>query len=600
MFYRPIISFIFLCAPLGAADQWIKVVTPHFELFTTAGEKKGREAILYFEQVRGFFLQASPSKSAPEFPVRIVAFRGDKQYQPYRLNEFAFAYYTRSRERDYIVMEDIVSEHYPAAIHEYMHLIIEHSGLHMPIWLNEGWADLFSTLKPQGKKAVVGDILPGRAQTLVSNKLIGLDVLTAVDHNSPMYNERNKASMFYAESWALTHMLFFSPEFRPNFVKFVATLTSGKSMEESCRTAFGKRLWEVETDLRKYLQGDRFYHMIVDIKLEKSDEEPEVSEASAFESAMLLADLLAINKKVDASRSAYEQLAKNNPDKPEVEESLGYLAWRTNDEEGARRHFARALANGTRNAQMCFQYAMLARRAGTSPKDVLPALQKAVELKPDYVEARLQLGEMLMSQRSYVQAIGQLRQIKSVSAEQAPYYFSALAYSYLQTGELDKAREDAESAKKWAKTPEQKQQADAVLRYLEERKSGGTVAQSSSDQRPLLRRAEPRAEFAVTEQNSIVNRANPFITKEDKMMRVEGLARKLACGGDSVLFYVQVDKTTLIFEIPDPDRVVIKHEGEMKHDFACGQQKGYKVTVDYAALPDAKTGSAGIVRGLEF
>jgi hypothetical protein len=40
--------------------------------------------------------------------------------------------------------------------------------------------------------------------------------------------------------------------------------------------------------------------------------------------------------------------------------------------------------------------------------------------------------------------------------------------------------------------------------------------------------------------------------------------------------------------------------GEVKHDFACGEQNRFKVTVDYAVLPDAKTGSAGIVRGLEF
>ena len=56
----------------------------------------------------------------------------------------------------------------------------------------------------------------------------------------------------------------------------------------------------------------------------------------------------------------------------------------------------------------------------------------------------------------------------------------------------------------------------------------------------------------------------------------------------------------MIFEIPDPDRVLITHSGEMKHDFSCGVQKPYKVSVDYAVLPDPKTGTAGIVRGLEF
>src|ERR1700677_2111789 len=84
---------------LGAPEQRIKLETPHFELYTTAGEKKGREAILYFEQVRSFFVEASQSKRAPGFPVRIVSCRWENQYKPYRMNEGAVAYYTRSRNR---------------------------------------------------------------------------------------------------------------------------------------------------------------------------------------------------------------------------------------------------------------------------------------------------------------------------------------------------------------------------------------------------------------------------------------------------------------------------------------------------------------------
>src|ERR1700729_3133941 len=96
----------------GAPAQWVKVDTPHFQLYTTAGEKKGREAILYFEQVRSFFEQASPGKRE-QAPVKIVAFRSENDYKPYRMNEGSVAYYTHSRNREYIVMEDIAAEHFP-------------------------------------------------------------------------------------------------------------------------------------------------------------------------------------------------------------------------------------------------------------------------------------------------------------------------------------------------------------------------------------------------------------------------------------------------------------------------------------------------------
>lgn len=589
------ILIIFLHDPLSAAGQWVKLTTPNFELYTSAGEKKGREAILYFEQVRSFFQEASASKRASEFPVRIVAFRGEKQYQPYRMNESAFAYFARGRSRDYIVMQDIVSEHYPAAIHEYAHLIIEHAGLNPPPWLNEGLAELYSTLKPVGKKAAVGDVIPGRAQTIFTSKWIGLDLLTSADRQSPLYNERDRAGMFYAESWVLTHMLFFSPNYRPNFPKFIVAASSGKSADDACQSVFNKRLSEVETDLRQYIKGERFYRVLFDIKLEKSAEDPAVSEASAFESGMVLADLLALTHRPKEALSAYQQLAQSNPDQPDVEESLGYLAWQSGDNEGARGHFERALATGTKNARMCYDYAMLSRNGSDAVKNALPAFQKALDLKPDYSEARLQFGLMLVNTRNYEEAIVQLRQVKKVDSEQAQWYFPALAYAYVKTGDKEKARANADAAKKWAKTPQQIEHADALLRLIEPQPSSGKGA-PASEPRPRIQKQEPR-EFTVIEQTPP---ANPFVGKEDKMSRVEGVAQRLDCSGKAARFHVLVGQTPMVFAIPDPDRVLIKHSDEFKHDFGCGVQKPYKVAVDYAVLPDAKTGTAGIVRGLEF
>ena len=467
MLWRYRFIAVILTAPLFGAEQWVKLTTPNFELYTTAGEKKGREAILYFEQVRSFFLQASESKRVSEFPVRIVAFRGEKQYRPYRINEFATAYFTRGRNRDYIVMQDIASEHYPTAIHEYTHLILAHSGVQPPPWLNEGLAELYSTLRPEGKKAAVGDIIPGRAQTLMTSTWIPLDALTSADRHSPLYNERDRAGMFYAESWVLTHMLFFSPNYRPNFPKFIAAASSGKPADDACQSAFGRHLPEVEADLRQYLKGQRFYRAMFDIKLEKSAEDPDVSGASEFESGMVLADVLALTSKTQEALAAYQELAKGNPDKPEVAESLGYMAWQAGDRDAARGQFAAALAAGSRNARMCFDYAMLSRNDADAIKVAIPAFQKALELKPDYAEARLQLGLMLVNTHNYPEAVAQLRQVKKVDPEQAQWYFPALAVAYFKTGEKEKARENAESAKKWAKTPQQVEHAEALLRSLE-------------------------------------------------------------------------------------------------------------------------------------
>ena len=228
---------------------------------------------MYFEQVRSFFLQASPAKHAPEFPVRIVAFRSESQYKPYRINESAVAYYAPGRNRDYIVMQDISSEHYPVAIHEYTHLIVKHVGLKLPLWLNEGWADVYSSLAPKGDKALVGSPLPGHFQTLLTTKWLTLDVLASVDHNSPLYNERNKAGIFYAESWLLVHMLYLSPGYRANFSKLLLAISSGQDMAQACQSVYGKGLKEIASDLDQYSRSKLFYGVVFDVKLEKAAED---------------------------------------------------------------------------------------------------------------------------------------------------------------------------------------------------------------------------------------------------------------------------------------------------------------------------------------
>src|SRR5579863_9039575 len=237
---------------LFPSEQWLRISSSNFELYTTAGEKKGREAVLYFEQVRGLFQRLANSKSAgPATPVRIIAFDSEKQYRPYSVNEFATAFYLGARDRDYIVMKSIAPENYPTAIHEYFHLIVKHSGLVLPMWLNEGLADVYSTLEPHGKHMRMGDVIPGHMQQLRSTDWLTLEALLSIGHDSPYYNERDKASIFYSESWALAHMLFLSDGYRNKFFDFLDLIKAGTPSRVALERAFGKSPDDVIKDLEQ-------------------------------------------------------------------------------------------------------------------------------------------------------------------------------------------------------------------------------------------------------------------------------------------------------------------------------------------------------------
>src|SRR5258708_11791832 len=164
--------WLLLCAGIaGAAEpRWTRIESTIFEILSRVGERSTRETLRHFGQWRPFCVQAWLGGNAKPFPVRIVAFGSKKEYEPYRINEFAAAYYHPGVERDYIVLSEAGSETFPVAVHEYMHLVVRHAELKFPPWMNEGFAELYSTLNPMGDKVLVGSLVEGRRQALRMDK----------------------------------------------------------------------------------------------------------------------------------------------------------------------------------------------------------------------------------------------------------------------------------------------------------------------------------------------------------------------------------------------------------------------------------------------
>src|SRR5580693_6909400 len=199
-----VLAVTLLASSAFAESKWIRINSEHFEMNSTASEGSAKETLRYFEQVRGFFLEIFGDINKKPLPVSIVAFNSEKEYKPYSPNEVAAAYFLSGAERDYIVLGHTGSDDYPAAVHEYVHLLARHAEFNFPLWLNEGVADVYSTLKPQGSKIVVGTPPAGRVELMRQTKWVPLSVILAVDVNSPYYNEKNKAGSLYSEGWALT------------------------------------------------------------------------------------------------------------------------------------------------------------------------------------------------------------------------------------------------------------------------------------------------------------------------------------------------------------------------------------------------------------
>ena len=106
----------------------------------------------------------------------------------------------------------------------------------MPMWLAEGLAEFYGFTQIRESSVETG--IPDREQLdmLRTHKLIPLNVLFTVDHSSSYYNESEKTSIFYAESWLLTHYLMIgNPEAHKLLVKYLQALNQRKNRVKPLR-----------------------------------------------------------------------------------------------------------------------------------------------------------------------------------------------------------------------------------------------------------------------------------------------------------------------------------------------------------------------------
>lgn len=439
--------FTFISSPLHA--EWIKLTTSHFEMYTTNPRAKALEALDRFEQARAFFDDNSKSATVTEEPIRIIAFDSERDFRPYSPNPGAVAFYERGDRRDYIVMRDLGPTAYSVAIHEYTHLYLEHRNLHLPLWLNEGLADVYSTLQIRDGQLIIGAPPPGRLQALTSAPLLELDILTGVDQQSPYYRQPALMRQFYSESWALAHMLLLGEQYRDGFEQLLQLLDTGASTEGSFGVVYGKTLSEVAADLQQYIRAPLPFTSF-DAHVSKR-EIPELSSSADGEVEATLAELLSMQTgNAEEAQERLSGLAAESPDNPEVQKSLGYLAWRQGKVDEAKQHFKKALQQGSTDATMIFQYASLLHNSGAPASQVMPLLQRAVELKPDLYDAQFSLGMEAANEGQCGVALSALSAIPTITADHAFPLYAVLTYCNEKLGHAAEARHWGELAEQYA------------------------------------------------------------------------------------------------------------------------------------------------------
>jgi tetratricopeptide (TPR) repeat protein len=454
-------------AALQAArdDRWVLIRSVHFELFTEGGETSGRDLVRYFEQVRSFFQQAFGLSTRGRV-VRIVCFRSARQFQYYESSKIADAVFHPGSRHDYILMKNDGADRYPMAVHEYTHLILRATNHDIPVWLDEGLAEVYSNLEAHGSFVVVGRVIPARAEALAGQRWIDLRTLISADRSSEIYNKQADAEMFYAESWALVHMLALDDAYSPRLKSLMDALLHGGSVEAFQKT-YGKPIEQVEADLRAYLDNSRLNAAVFPVRLPQSEPDPKVTLKAGLEARLALAEMLLDypGRTADA-RAAFERALRDYPKRAEAEQGMGEFLAHERREQEAAAHFARAESLGNPDAGMYLEYGRVLAILNR-PDDEVTALRKATALAPALDAAHHELAILLVKTGAFREALDEFHAVKHLPPVEAPRYYYNLAYAHFRLGEVERARELAERAKQVTRNPDERERLERLLQEIQ-------------------------------------------------------------------------------------------------------------------------------------
>src|SRR5208337_3269779 len=146
---------IFLCSiPAAAAAEpnpWLEIHSAHFTVVTDAGDKKGREVALRFEQMRAVFATLL-GKDRLNQAAPLIHLQGQAQGQPIDVPGFFLA----GEDQDFIVLNLLENESWRAVAHDFAHILLNYNYPAAQAWFDEGLAEYFASIRLDNKQVEIG------------------------------------------------------------------------------------------------------------------------------------------------------------------------------------------------------------------------------------------------------------------------------------------------------------------------------------------------------------------------------------------------------------------------------------------------------------
>jgi tetratricopeptide (TPR) repeat protein len=495
---QPLLLLCILAAVSGslraAAQSPVEVSSPHFTVVTEAGEKEARHILDNFERMRWMFQTIFPKANAdPAAPIVVIATKNRKAFQTLEPQEYLAkgqldlaGYFLTTSEKNYVLLRlDASSEHpYATVYHEYTHLQFRSDDDWMPLWLNEGIAEFFQNTDFRDKQVLLGEPSSDDILYLRQNSLIPLPTLFRVDHNSPYYHEENKGSVFYAESWALTHYLQITDRQKNThcFPDYMMRMSHGEDPVTAAQEAFGD-LKALQSQLAFYIHQERYSQFILNSATASIDPASyKVRTLSKSEFDAYRGDLLAYLGRPADARALLKTVMDADPKLPGPHETMGYMALQDGDRESARKWYLKAIHLNSQNYLVYYNFARMAMSDQGAPPDpqIEPSLRTAIQLNPAFAAAYDLLASWYANNHEKLDE-AQALELKAVQLDQRNFYFRLNASNlFVMRDKFDQAHQVLLAARQLAKTPAQTAIADGRIEQVASIRKARTAAANAA------------------------------------------------------------------------------------------------------------------------
>ncbi|HWA84659.1 MAG TPA: hypothetical protein VG710_00435 [Opitutus sp.] len=324
------------------------------------------------ERFRAALGRMVPVDQARLTPVAVVIFPNDKAFRPYKMlqngkpAEVGGFFSNANGVRAIGLAVDYDSDQTRRVIfHEATHWFYSARAERLPPWLEEGIAEVFSTFHADGSHFTVGDAIANHVDFLRNNDLEPLAKLFGTAQADIDYHERDRAGLFYAESWLVVHWAMFG-EGSPgadSLSRYVTALKTARSSEAAFAAAFGGDYRTIDHRLAVYLRSGEYIRRSYVLRAADLVASEPPRPATEGEVEYALGALQLGGRGAPEALPHLERAVALEPANVAAWEALGFARLAQDEKDAALAAFDHATRLGSHNALVWHNHAVLRQEA---------------------------------------------------------------------------------------------------------------------------------------------------------------------------------------------------------------------------------------------